>query len=54
MVKSVTIVNMVKYETIVCERLNMVKYITIVCMVKSVTIVFTLFSTHLPRQTIVI
>ena len=39
MVKFVTIVGMVRYVTIVCERLNMVKYITIVCMVKSVTIV---------------
>ena len=42
---------MVKYLTIFCERLDMVKYITIVCMVKSVTIVSTLY---LPRQTIVI
>ena len=39
MVKSVTIVSMVKYITIVCERLNvMVKCITIVCMGKYVTI----------------
>ena len=43
--------SMVKYLTIFCERLDMVKYITIVCMVKSVTIVSTLY---LPRQTIVI
>ena len=49
MVTFLTIVNMVKYETIVCERLNMVKYITIVSMVKSVTIVFTLFSTNIPQ-----
>ena len=30
---------MVKYVTIVCEKLSMVKYITIICMVKYVTIV---------------
>ena len=39
MVKSVTIVKMVEFLTIVCERLSMVKHITITCMVKSVTIV---------------
>ena len=39
MVKSVTIVSIVKYVTIVCEKLCMVKYVTIVCMVESVTIV---------------
>ena len=39
MVKSVTIVSMVKCVTIVCEKLSMVYYITITCMVKSVTIV---------------
>ena len=39
MVKSVTIVSMVEYVTIVCETLRMVKYVTIVCKVKSVTIV---------------
>ena len=38
MVRSATIVSMVKYLTIVCERLHMVKYITIVCMFKFVTI----------------
>ena len=40
MVKSVTIVSMVKYVTIVFERLG--KHITIACMVKSVAIVSTL------------
>ena len=39
MVKSVTIVSMVRYVTIICEMLSMVKYVTIVCMVKSETIV---------------
>ena len=39
MVKSVTIVSIVRYVTIVCEKLRMVKYVTIVCMVESVTIV---------------
>ena len=39
MVKSVTIVSMVKYVTIVCERSHMVWYVTIVCMVKSITII---------------
>ena len=38
MVKSVTIVSMVRYVTI-SEMLSMVKYVTIVWMVKSVTIV---------------
>ena len=39
MVKPVTIVSMVKYITIVSERLNvMVKCITIVCMGEFVTI----------------
>ena len=42
MVKSVTIVNMVKCVTIVCAILRMVKYVTIVCMVKSVTMIFML------------
>ena len=37
MVKSVTIVSMVRYVTI-SEMLSMVKYVTIVCMVKSETI----------------
>ena len=39
MVKSVTIVSIVKYVAIVCEKFYMVKYVTIVCMVESVTIV---------------
>ena len=40
MVTFLTIVSMVKYKTIVCERLNMVIYITIVSMVNYKTIVF--------------